>query len=374
MLDAYYKSKLNPSSQFISGTQGEDLDFDPLKYMVEESHKRSIAYYAWFNPFRVTNKKISSPFIMDKIKPLALDHIVSLSIDEELELYENKGILAKSNFAVNNPNYVLRFDEKLFLNPAIEEVVQHVADVVSEVINNYDIDGVLFDDYFYPYPINIDGQAKYFGDDGEDLDYFMAYAESTGVTNTAYEIEEWRRDNILNFIKKIKSTVDEYNYANNKFVKFGLSPFGIWEHKQNDDRGSNTNPYSIGTHSKAVYLDSYTVVKEGLIDFIIPQIYWSLDYDKAPYGELVRWWDDLAKGTGVNVYTGNALYKYDQNADIEPAWMNSDEMINQMKFNELYDNIKGYALYGYNDLILKNISDNESLKAQVIREALNKIK
>lgn len=349
LLDAWYPSELNPWSGFLSGTQGIDPGYDPLKWMVDVTHEAGMEYHAWFNPYRVTNTKLSDQSILEKLN-MSRDEVLGLSTSEQVAKLKEAGILAPNNYAAQHPESVLMFNEKLFLNPGIPEVQNYVIESMKEVVENYDIDAIHFDDYFYPYRITVDGKNITFGEHGEDQATFEKYG--TGYT----DIEEWRRDNVTHLVSGVKNMLDTHNKINKKAVQFGISPFGIWEHKVNDSRGSNTPTGSSQSYSNSIFADTYKWVKEETVDYIVPQIYWSFDQVAAPYGELARWWNNIAEGSHSQVYIGHANYKHATNGGWEVAWLNPEEIPNQMKFNQQYDNINGSVLFSYNDLIPSNIS------------------
>ncbi|EUJ22764.1 LPXTG-motif cell wall anchor domain-containing protein [Listeria grandensis FSL F6-0971] len=350
LLDAYYPSKINPWSEFIaSGVQGVNPGYDPLAIMVEETHKRGMEYHAWFNPYRVTNTKLTTASILTKIGATK-EEALAMTVPEQIEAWNKAGILADDNYAVKHPETVLRFDEKLFLNPGIPAVQEYVAATIQEVVTNYDIDAIHFDDYFYPYRITVDGKNVLFGDQQEDAATFAQYGIPAGYPNTKAGIDEWRRDNITTLIDKVKQTIDTHNQAKKTAVQFGISPFGIWEHKANNPLGSNTPTGSSQSYSQSIFADTYQWIKDEKIDYMTPQIYWSFDQNAAPYGDLARWWNKAAEGTHVQIYVGHANYKHLGNGGWEAAWMNSEEIPNQMRFNQLLENVSGSVLFSYNDI------------------------
>ncbi|AQY50453.1 LPXTG-motif cell wall anchor domain-containing protein [Listeria weihenstephanensis FSL R9-0317] len=356
LLDAYYPSKLNPWSEFItSGIQGANPGYDPLAIMVEETHKRGMEYHAWFNPYRVTNTKMTTPSILAKIGATK-EEALAMTIPEQIAAWNKAGILADNNYAVLHPQNVLRFDEKLFLNPGIPEVQDNVAETIKEVVTNYDVDAIHFDDYFYPYRITVDGKNVLFGDLDEDAQTFATYGIPNGYPDTKEGIDDWRRDNITTLIDKVKNTIDTHNEAKKTAVQFGISPFGIWEHKANNPLGSNTPTSSSQSFSQSIFADTYQWIKDEKIDYMTPQIYWSFDQGAAPYGELARWWSRAAEGTRVQIYVGHANYKHVGNGGWEAAWMNPEEIPNQMRFNQLQDKISGSVLFSYNDIKKSDIA------------------
>lgn len=374
LLDAFYPSEINPSSQFLVGEQGEELTYDPLEWMVQVAHENGMEYHAWLNPYRVTNSKLTSTTVLNKLG-LSKEEVENFTIKEHIEAFNKAGLLADNNYAVLHPENVLRFDEKLFLNPGIPEVIQHVQETVNELIANYDIDAIHFDDYFYPYRLS---DTQYFGREGEDRDTFVKYGVANGYEDTESGLENWRRNNITNLVRAVKNTIESHNTSTGSSVQLGISPFGIWEHIDNDERGSHTPTSSSQSYSQSIYADTYKWIKEELVDYMAPQIYWSFGQVAAPYGELTRWWNNVAEGTRVQIYVGHANYKHLGNGGWDAEWMNPEEIPNQLKFNQKYQKIKGSILFSYNDIIpsdlnkvstadlLKNKAKNQSI--ELLRE------
>jgi uncharacterized lipoprotein YddW (UPF0748 family) len=367
LLDSFYPSKINPWSQYVTGTwdganitgkQGVDPGWDPLEWMLAETHKRGLEYHAWFNPYRVTASKHRFFTVPGKTK----EDLDAMDTGTLIRALNAAGILADTNFAVLHPEYVYRFDEKLYLDAGFPEVRQHVVDTIKEVIEKYDVDAIHFDDYFYPYPSG----GSLFGAAKEDRIAFEKYGLGK-YPDTPEGIDSWRRDNNTALIKAVKSAISAENLAKNRAIQFGVSPFGIWEHKENNPLGSNTPAGSSRTYSNAIFADTYKWVKEALLDYICPQIYWSFDQGAAPYGELTRWWANVVEGTPVHLYTGHSNYKHVNNGSSEAAWMNPEEIVHQLKFNQQFPQVKGSSFFSYTDLLpsseaeLKHkVANNES--------------
>ena len=355
MLDAYYASDINPWSQYLSGQQGKDPGYDPLTWMVEQTHQRGMEYHAWFNPYRVTNAKISS-LLKNNAQGLSAEEILALSTEQQISYLVSAGIMSADNFAAKNPQWVLSFDEKLFLNPAIPEVIEHVAETIAEVVRKYDVDAIHFDDYFYPYRITVNGVSLQFGDKGEDRAAFETY----GLINNQYPdtkqgIEEWRRDNVTRLISRVQNVITQHNQEQGTAVQFGISPFGIWEHKGRNELGSNTPLSSSQSYSGSIFADTRKWVKEELVDYVVPQIYWSFDQAAAPYGELATWWNNQMEGSHTQLYIGHANYKHVSNASLDAAWMNPAEIPNQMRYNQELSHVSGSVFFSYNDLLVSNV-------------------
>lgn len=351
-LDAFYESKYRPWSKYLTGEQGVapsylDSGEDFLTYAISESRKRGIEFHAWFNPYRVTKEPH-----LDKTK----DEILSM--------------LSPNNFASLNKDLVYLFQGKLFLDPGRVEVMNFIKDTVHEFICKYDVDGVHFDDYFYPYGSQtIKGVSYKFGDMGEDKHTFEI--NNRGIEN----IEDWRRDNVNVLIRSVRDIITHYNHTNSKSVQWGISPFGIYAHKEdglkdlsgNDLKSSNTPKSSLSSY-RDIYADSLYWIDNDLIDYIIPQIYWPFGKSEAPYEELINFWSDAVKDKRCQLYIGHGNYCI-REVKGDKAWNNPYEIINQMKFNMNYDNILGSVFFSVND-IAKEI-DSSNKRERVYRKYID---
>ncbi len=301
--DAFYKSEYYPWSRYLTGEQGLEPDdgFDPLEFWVSEAHKRNIELHAWINPYRVTKKSFGEP-----------NH--------------NFSALHLSNPAVKNPGWVVKHsDGNLYFNPGIPEVRNYIIKGVLEIINNYDVDGMHMDDYFYP------------GRDFDDEDTYK-YFGNGGFGN----INEWRRECVNLLVQMLSEKIK----ANSEHISFGISPFGIWANKSSNFLGSDTRgAQSYYDH----YADTRKWVKDGIIDYIAPQIYWHICYEIADYEKLINWWADVAKDTDVDLYIGQAAYKI-QNEDPKKPWYGAGETEKQLRLNEAIPEIKGSIFYNYNSV------------------------
>ena len=339
-LDAFYQSRINPWSQFLNGRQGTDPLWDPLEWMIAQTHGRGMEFHAWFNPYRVTAINYNWLSVPGRTGA----QLAALGTVQLIRALNAGGILADNNFAVLHPEYVYRFNGRLYLDPGFPAVRQHVVDTIREVIENYDVDAIHFDDYFYPYPAG----RLVFGNANEDRVAFERYGLGR-FPDTPAGIEQWRRENNTALVRAVRAAISDENRKNNRAIQFGISPFGIWEHRQNDPRGSNTPLSSLRTFSGSVLADTYLWVREGLIDYIVPQIYWSFDQGAAPYAELVRWWASLARGVNVNLYIGHANYNHLDSAST--AWRNPEEILNQLRFNQLHPEVSGSVFFRYRRLL-----------------------
>ncbi len=284
--DAFYPSDIEPWSEWLTGSQGRAPNpyYDPLKFMIDETHKRGIEFHAWFNPYRA---------------------VVSTSSSS----------VSATHVSKTHPDWIITYGTLKVLNPGLPEVREYVVKVIMDVVRRYDIDGVHFDDYFYPYPKS----GVTFDDDAT----FSAYPR--GFTNKA----DWRRDNVNLLIKMVHDSLN----AVKPWIKFGISPFGIWKNKSSDSNGSAT--YGLESYS-AIYADSREWLKQGWLDYINPQIYWNIGYNAARYEVLVPWW--VSNSFNRHVYVGEAAYRI-------PDWSSLSEMPNHLRLDENYTAVKGNVFF-----------------------------
>lgn len=283
--DAIYPSGLVPWNSVLTGTQGKDPGYDPLAFMIEEAHKRGLEFHAWFNPFRATNSASTTG--------LAVNHVSKL-----------------------HPDWMVNASGKLYINPGIPEARQHIIDTIMEVVNQYDVDGVHLDDYFYPSNVTFNDDAA-----------FKAY----NTLNTS-DRAEWRRDNINQFVKQLGESIHKVKAG----VQYGISPFGVWRNKSVDMTGSDTK--AGVTAYDSMNADVRTWIKQEWIDYVAPQVYWSMTLSAARYDKVVDWWANEVANTDVKLYIGHSPYKL---GTPEIGWQTSQEIIDQLIYNEKYDTVKG---------------------------------
>jgi uncharacterized lipoprotein YddW (UPF0748 family)/N-acetylmuramoyl-L-alanine amidase len=308
--DALYKSEIFPVSEYLTGKQGSDLpDLDPLDYLVKTAHERGIKVHAWVNPLRVTYGTREKPA-----------HDVTA--------------LSTNHPARSNPGYTVAYaDGKLYYNAGLPEVRELVVSGVREIAKSYDVDGIVFDDYFYPYiAYNADGSKAVFDD-----------AAAYKLYGGKMTLGDFRRDNINKLVEACYNAIKEEDHE----MLFGISPFGIW---QNDD-GKNGGSDTDGTEAyNELYSDALAWINGGYIDYIAPQIYWKFNNESARYDTLVRWWNAACDGTGVDLLISHGIYRY---AD---EWSDSkDEIRNQIGFARSEISYRGSILYGY-DVLNRNIN------------------
>ncbi|NOU65699.1 family 10 glycosylhydrolase [Paenibacillus sp. LMG 31461] len=310
--DALYPSELNPWSEWLTGTQGQDPGYDPLAFMIEEARKRNMEFHAWFNPYRIRNDQDTSK-------------------------------LAANSPAKLHPEWVVDYGGKLGYNPGIPAVKQYVIDSVMEVVKKYDIDGVHFDDYFYPYPVT--------GVDYPDSAEFAQYG-------TGLSLGDWRRHNVDSLIQELSQEIK----LEKPYVQFGISPFGIWKNKSVSPDGSDTN----GLQSyDTIYADTVKWIQQGWIDYVTPQLYWYINYGPAAYDKLVDWWKEQVKGRNVNLYTGNGVYKVGE--DLDPNWQDPEQIPNQIKYNRNFADVKGTMLFGASSVLNNPLGVKDNLANSLFR-------
>ena len=293
--DALYKSNINPWSDILTGVQGKDPGYDPLAYVIEQAKLRGMKVHVWLNPYRVTTSGTD-------LHQLNINHP-----------------------ARKNPGWTLSHDGRLYYNPELPEVKQHIIDTVAEIVRNYDIDGIHFDDYFYP--------ANYPLPEGEGRDGQVANSRRNHITEMISRVKE--------AIKSIKPNVE-----------FGVSPRGIWKNKGSDLQGSDTR----GSESYyADYADTIKWVQNNYVDYIVPQVYWEFGLSAADYPKVVSWWADKLKNTNVDLYIGQGIYK--------PVV--AKEIDKQMEYNKKFSTIKGSVFYTSGDILKNTEGCRDKIKLQL---------
>lgn len=284
--DALYASQLEPWSRFLTGVQGQAPSpyWDPMQLMIDECHKRGMEFHAWINPYRVKTSLKSE---------LSPNHLYNI-----------------------HPEWFVTYNNQLFFDPALPESRRHICMVVADIVSRYDVDAIHMDDYFYPYP------AK--GMDFPDDASFARYGG--GFTNRA----DWRRSNVNILIQKIHETIRGLK----PWVKFGISPFGIYRNEKNDPLGSKTNGLQ---NYDDLYADVLLWARNGWVDYNIPQIYWQIGHPAADYETLVKWW---AKNTENRpLFIGQSVMNTIQNADPKNPSMN--QLPRKMALERAYQTIGG---------------------------------
>ncbi|MFC9298807.1 glycoside hydrolase family 10 protein [Streptomyces sp. NPDC057011] len=291
--DALWPSKLEPWSQWLTGEQGVDPGWDPLGTAVTEAHARGLELHAWFNPYRVAN-------------------------------HTDLDLLASEHPARLNPGWTVEYGGKLFYNPGLPEVRRFVQDAMFDAVSRYALDGVHWDDYFYPYPV-----------DGEDFDDDEAYEEYGGDFDSR---ADWRRDNTDTLVREMSERLRKARPT----ARFGISPFAVWRNSDKDPTGSPTRA-GLGTYDD-LYADTRKWVREGWIDYVVPQAYWQIGHPTADYADIVPWWARTVAGTGVQLYVGEALYRCDANSPTA-AWRDPAELSRHVRLARQYPEVRGHSYF-----------------------------
>ena len=296
--DALWPSLYEPWSQYLTGTQGVAPGWDPLKTAVEEAHVRGLQLHAWFNPYRIANNT-------DLTK------------------------LVASHPARKHPDWVVAYGGKLYYNPGLPQVRAFVEDAILDAVKKYPVDGVHFDDYFYPYPVA--GQT--FDDDAAYDRYGGGFADRAA----------WRRDNIDKLIRETAARIEQIRPG----TRFGISPFGVWRNIATDPRGSDTRA-GVQTYDD-LCADTRKWVRENWIDYIVPQLYWNIGFAAADYAKLVPWWAEVARGTKTRLYAGEALYKAGDPAQ-PAAWQDPAELSRHLTLAAKYPEVGGHVFFAAKDV------------------------
>ncbi|XCW01295.1 family 10 glycosylhydrolase [Streptomyces sp. HUAS MG47] len=301
--DALWPSPYEPWAQCLTGVQGRDPGWDPLGTAVEEAHARGLELHAWFNPYRVAN-------------------------------HTDPGRLTASHPARLHPDWVVPYGGKLYYNPGLPEVRAFVEEAMLDAARRYPLDGFHWDDYFYPYPVA--GQT--FADDDAYARYGGAYPDKAS----------WRRGNIDllvgETVRRLRALAPQ--------AAFGISPFGVWRNASTDPLGSDTRG-GVQTYDD-LYADTRKWVREGWIDYVVPQLYWHIGNTAADYATLVAWWDGVARDSGTALYIGEALYKAGDPAQ-PAAWQDPEELSRHLDVAGAYPSVGGHCYFAATDVATDRI-------------------
>jgi len=306
--DAFYAKSREPWSKYLTGKQGQGPTpaYDPLEFAITEAHKRGMELHAWFNPYRAT-------------------------------FDGNFGALSPQHITKVKPDWFFTYGGIKTFNPGLPEVREYIVQVILDVVDNYDIDGVHMDDYFYPYPIA--------GQKINDDETFRKYGQ--GYDN----IKDWRRHNVDLLIKMIGDSV----HAHNPDIKFGISHFGIWDNKAQNDEGSET---SGGSSFYENYADSREWIKQGWVDYINPQLYWPIGNRAADFEKLLDWWSDNTYGR--HLYIGQAAYRINERKTV--AFKNPKQLPDQINMMRANPRVQGSVYFSSNSLTSNPLGFTDSLR------------
>jgi uncharacterized lipoprotein YddW (UPF0748 family) len=308
--DAFYPSTLEPWSEWLTGTQGQAPSpfYDPMLFMIEETHKRGMEFHAWLNPYRaVHNLKESN---------IAPDHITR-----------------------RHPEWFLTYGDKKYFDPGNKEGQKFVVDVVRDIVKRYNVDAIHMDDYFYPYRI----PGKEFPDEA-------SYKRS----GSTLKKDDWRRSNVDSIILALSKVIKQEK----RLCRFGISPFGVWRNKEDDPEGSDSKAGQ--TNYDDLYADVLLWMKNRWIDYVTPQLYREIGDDKMAYEKLVDWWSRHSYGR--HVYIGHAIYRGATRETKE--WSKPSQLPDQIKILRRYPTVQGSVFFsskwfngnplGWNDSLQNN--------------------
>ncbi len=305
--DALYPSKIYPWSRFLTGSVGTAPanGFDPLRYWIDGAHARGLELHAWLNPYRITTGKKAE-----------------------------WDALPASHPAKQHADWTVSYNDNYYWNPGIPGVIDLLESGVDEILTNYPtVDGIHLDDYFYP---------------GTAFDDAAAYARYGG----GQALADWRRANVNTLVDRLHTLVQRKAPA----ASFGISPSGVWENRSADPRGSATsggNP----SYSKA-YADTLTWIRQGMVDYVCPQLYWYIGQSAADYAVLTDWWANAVKGTAVKLYIGEAAYKCGDTTQAA-AWQTTGELTRHLRLTEARAEVSGNIFFSYGSLRDKSAFANE---------------
>lgn len=312
--DAFYESEYAPWSRFLTGEEGKPSNWEEnnLEWMIQQTHDRGMEFHAWLNPYRAT-------------------------FDENFE------VLSETHDYCTHPEWIIHYGKKNYYNPGLPEVRERFTNLIAELVRNYDIDAVHFDDYFYPYKI-------------KDLEFEDALAyETYALPNQS--LDDWRRSNIDSLVQETNRTIKSIK----PWVQFGVSPFGVWKNNTTDARGSDTRAGQ--TTYEDLYADPLLWMQKDWIDYLAPQLYWSMDLPVASHRKLVAWWSK--NNTNTNLYIGNGAYKVRNNSDV--AWERKKELPDQMTLARKTPEILGNILFSAKSLMNDNPDVHAYLKKKHYR-------
>jgi uncharacterized lipoprotein YddW (UPF0748 family) len=307
--DAMYASQLEPWSEYLTGTMGKAPQpfYDPLAFAIDEAHKRGLELHAWFNPYRAGHPS-------------------------------SKSIISANHISKRHPELVRQYGKYLWLDPSEKAVQDYSLSVVMDVVRRYDVDGVHFDDYFYPY--------KEKDEKGNELDFPDDASWRRVARTSKMDRDDWRRENINSFIQRVYGSIK----ATKPWVKFGVSPFGIWR------PGTPSQIDGFDAYAK-LYADSRKWLSKGWVDYFAPQLYWSIASKEQSYPVLLKWWRQQ-NPKGRNIYPGLDATKTLGRADAQDnerrrprePWA-PDEIVNQIRLARSEPGVTGHILWNMKSLM-----------------------
>jgi len=311
--DAFYPSPYEPWSQWLTGVQGKPPSpyYDPLQFMIEETHKRGMEFHAWCNPYRA-------------------------------DFQVGKSSIAPNHVTRIHPEWFLTYGDKKYFDPSNKEAQQFVVNVIRDIVKRYDVDAIHMDDYFYPYRI----AGKEFPDE-------EAYRKS----GTHLSKDDWRRSNVDTIIAMLSRAIKQEK----PWVKFGISPFSVWRNKGQDPDGSDSQ--ASQTNYDDLYANILLWLKKGWIDYVAPQLYLEIGNSKIPYEKMLDWWSKHTYGR--HLYIGQGIYKTGEN---NSAWKNPNELPDQIQLLRQYPNVQGSIYFSSKSFDRNPNGWNDSLRNNYYRQ------
>ena len=302
--DAFYVSSYEPWSRFLTGVQGappDEPDFDPMTFLIDACHQRNMEFHAWLNPYRAK---------VDKYSQFADRHIYH-----------------------RYPEWFVEYNDQILFDPGIPDCRRFICRIVQDIVSRYDVDAIHMDDYFYPYPVA--------GLEFPDSKSFELYGRRNGFTSDRRN--DWRRDNVNQLIKEIKHAIRSVK----PWVRFGISPFGIYRNQRTDPSGSRTNGLQ---NYDDLYADILLWMKEGWIDYCAPQLYWEIGHQAADYHTLLVWWN--AQKSKIPLYIGQDVART----------MNAKQLKTKLLEARGMNRVQGNIYWPANELLWNNGGVVDSLR------------
>jgi len=289
--DAFYPSEYEPWSEYLTGNQGKPPSpyYDPLKFMITETHKRGMEFHAWMNPYRA-------------------------------EFRVGKSSISPTHITTLHPDWFITYGKTKYFDPGNKDAQNFVVNVVRDVVKRYDIDAIHFDDYFYPYHIT-----------GKEFNDAVSYKKY----GNGMSLDDWRRSNVDSIIVHLSKAIKEEN----KYCKFGISPFGVWRNIADDPDGSDTK--AGVTNYDDLYADILLWLENKWIDYVVPQLYWEVSQKVVGFKVLTDWW--ARHSYGRQLYIGQGIYRALEAKSV--AWKNKKELPDQIQFLRKYPQIQGSAFF-----------------------------
>ena len=310
--DAFYPSAYEPWSQWLTGVQGKPPFpfYDPLQFMIEETHKRGMEFHAWCNPYRA-------------------------------DFQIGKSSIAANHITRAHPEWFLTYGDKKYFDPSNKEAQKFVVNVISDIVKRYDIDAIHMDDYFYPYRIG-----------GKDFPDEVSYRRS----GSSLSKNDWRRSNVDSIIVMLNRAIKREK----PWVKFGVSPFCVWRNKDQDPDGSDSK--ASQTNYDDLYADILLWLRKGWIDYVAPQLYLEIGNGKIPYEKLLDWWSRHTYGR--QCYIGLGIYRAGSNS----AWKDVTQLPRQIEALRNTPNVQGAIYYSSTTFDRNPNGWNDSLKNNYYKE------